>query len=162
MDWELAEKLRIQEQLRIAEMERRREAERSIVRAEISSCETQREVISQEIQSLTTKVELQEGARTKFRQLWANYEEGRCSYATKLERVVAHREFVKMIPGHENMIRDRVQGNLAEQAVYCMESIEQKMVSEITKNLDCIEDLQWQLRELNQRINDLYERLWRI
>lgn len=157
MDWELQEKLRIAE-----EIERRKEAERSAIRAEIHSCELQRDDIACEIRKLTAKLEEQEAARVKFRQIWCDYEEGRYQYAAMMDRIAMHREHVKLITGHENMIRERVQGGLAQQAVYRMESVEKKMVSEIEKNIDTIETLQRQSAELENRISSLYEQLWRI
>lgn len=157
MDWELQEKMRIAE-----EVERRREAERKAVRAEIYSCELQRDDIADEIRKLTAKLEDQEAARIKFRQIWSNYEEGRCQYAVMMDHIAMHREHVKLVAGHEDMIRERVQGSLAQQAVYRMESAEKKMVSEIEKNIDMIESLQRQSAELENRISGLYEQLWRI
>lgn len=157
MDWELAEQLRIAE-----EIERRKEAERSAIRAEISGCELQREDIRRDIEKLTAKVEAQEAARAKYKQIYERYEDGRYHYAAKLEQVAVYREDMKMLPGHESMIRECVQGSKAQQAMSYMSNIEDKMVSEITKNLDLIENLQSQLCGLNQRIESLYQQLWSI
>lgn len=157
MDWELQEKMRIAE-----EVERRREAERNAIRAGIHSCELQRDDIACEIRKLTAKLENQEAARMKFRQIWSDYEEGRYRYAVMMDHIAMHREHVKLVAGHEDMIRERVQGGLAQQAVYRMESAEKKMVSEIEKNIDTIETLQRQSAELENRISGLYEQLWRI
>ncbi len=157
MDWELLEKMRIAE-----EIERRKEAERNAIRAEICSCEQQRDDIAYEIRKLTAKLEEQEAARTKFLQIRSNYEDGRYRYAKMMDGIAIHREHVKLIAGHENMIRERVQGSIAEQAVYRMESAKKKMEAEIEKNLDTIENLQQQSVELENRISGLYEQLWRI
>ncbi len=157
MDWDLAEQLRIAE-----EIERRKEVERSALRAEINRCELQRDDAEARLQMLTEKVETQEEAHGKFRQLYGNYEEGRGQYAAMLERLGLHREAVRLVAGHEAMIWERVKGSLGEQASGNLESIDQKMVAEIERNLEQMEILRQEIAEWNSRIDCLYGQLWRI
>lgn len=157
MDWELTQRLYEQQ-----ELERRREAERAAIRAQISVCEEQKTTLELNLRELTEKIELQQQEKGKFEQGASAYEDERMKMSARLDAMSLYSPYVKMVPGYENIQGERIRGNIAANNMQRLEQMSRKMQSEIENNKEKWELLNLQLTQCKNQIENLYEQLWRI
>lgn len=157
MDWELTQNLYEQE-----ELERRKEAERNAIRAQISVCEEQKAILEMDLRELTQKLELQQQEKGKFEQGVSVYQEERMKKSARLDELSLLAPYVKIVSGYESMQGDRIRGSIASNNLQRLEQMSTRMQSEIEKNKEKWELLNLELKQCNQQIENLYEQLWRI